>query len=88
MIDLSQIEITTEKETLDFGRFIIEPLDQGFGHTLGNSLRRTLLGSLPGAAITMRPSVRRRGRPCQSSAHAEAHAVDGQYRGRPDPAPH
>src|SRR3990170_3141024 len=46
------LEIETEKETNDFGRFIIEPLDQGFGHTLGNSLRRTLLGSLPGAAIT------------------------------------
>lgn len=52
MLDLSLIEIETEKETADFGRFVIEPLDQGFGHTLGNSLRRTLLGSLPGAAIT------------------------------------
>jgi len=52
VIDLSQIEITTEKETLDFGRFIIEPLDQGYGHTVGNSLRRVLLTSLPGAAIT------------------------------------
>ena len=52
MLDLSLLEIETEKETADFGRFIIEPLDQGFGHTLGNSLRRTLLGSLPGAAVT------------------------------------
>ena len=51
MLDLSLIEVETEKETSDFGRFTIEPLDQGFGHTLGNSLRRTLLGSLPGAAI-------------------------------------
>lgn len=33
-------------------RFIIEPLEPGFGHTLGNSLRRTLLSSIPGAAIT------------------------------------
>lgn len=40
----------TEKE--DFGRFIIEPLEQGYGHTLGNSLRRVLLTSLPGAAVT------------------------------------
>jgi DNA-directed RNA polymerase subunit alpha len=39
-----------EKE--DFGRFVIEPLDQGFGHTLGNALRRILLSALPGAAIT------------------------------------
>lgn len=52
MIDLSQIEVTTEKETNDYGKFIIEPLDQGYGHTIGNSLRRTLLTSSPGAAIT------------------------------------
>lgn len=52
MIDLSQIEVSTEKETVDFGKFIIEPLDQGYGHTIGNSLRRVLLTSLPGAAIT------------------------------------
>ncbi|MBD3235378.1 MAG: DNA-directed RNA polymerase subunit alpha [Candidatus Eisenbacteria bacterium] len=34
-----------------FGRFIIEPLERGFGHTLGNTLRRVLLSSLQGAAI-------------------------------------
>ena len=33
-------------------RFAVGPLDPGFGHTLGNSLRRTLLSSIPGAAIT------------------------------------
>jgi len=33
-------------------RFVIEPLEPGFGHTLGNSLRRTLLSSIPGAAVT------------------------------------
>ena len=32
-------------------RFVIEPLEPGFGYTLGNSLRRTLLSSIPGAAI-------------------------------------
>jgi DNA-directed RNA polymerase subunit alpha len=52
MLDLSQVEIQTEKETADFGKFIIEPLDQGYGHTIGNSLRRVLLSSLPGGAIT------------------------------------
>lgn len=52
MLDLSQIEIQTEKETQDFGKFTIEPLDQGYGHTIGNSLRRVLLTSLSGAAIT------------------------------------
>ena len=34
------------------GRFAIGPLEHGFGHTLGNSLRRTLLSSIPGAAVT------------------------------------
>lgn len=35
-----------------FGRFTVQPLERGFGVTLGNSLRRVLLSSLPGAAIT------------------------------------
>ncbi|MBV8195804.1 MAG: DNA-directed RNA polymerase subunit alpha [Candidatus Dormibacteraeota bacterium] len=38
--------------TADYGKFEIEPLEPGFGTTLGNSLRRVLLSSLPGAAIT------------------------------------
>src|ERR1700734_210505 len=33
-------------------QFVIEPLEPGFGYTLGNSLRRTLLSSIPGAAVT------------------------------------
>src|ERR1700750_1509868 len=33
-------------------RFVIEPLEPGFGYTLGNSLRRTLMSSIPGAAVT------------------------------------
>src|SRR4030042_6243166 len=52
MLDLSLIEIETEKETAEYGKFVIEPLDQGYGHTIGNSLRRVLLTSLSGAAIT------------------------------------
>ena len=36
----------------NFGRFVAEPLEKGFGITLGNSLRRVLLGYLPGAAVT------------------------------------
>jgi len=36
----------------NFGRFVIEPLEKGFGTTLGNALRRVLLGYLPGAAVT------------------------------------
>src|SRR3989344_3393337 len=51
MID-PDFTIKHEVEKNDFGRFSIEPLDQGFGHTLGNSLRRVLLTSLKGAAVT------------------------------------
>ncbi|MGH7687750.1 MAG: DNA-directed RNA polymerase subunit alpha [Candidatus Dormibacteria bacterium] len=49
------ITAPTVKEVLtraDYGKFEIEPLEPGFGTTLGNSLRRVLLSSLPGAAIT------------------------------------
>ncbi len=35
-----------------FGEFVIEPLEQGYGHTLGNALRRVMLTSIPGAAVT------------------------------------
>lgn len=45
-------KVKTEKESENFARITIEPLDSGFGHTLGNSLRRVLLTSLPGAAVT------------------------------------
>ena len=45
-------QIKKEKETQDFGHFISEPLESGFGNTLGNALRRALLSALPGAAIT------------------------------------
>ena len=35
-----------------FGRFVVEPLERGYGTTLGNSLRRIMLSSLPGAAVS------------------------------------
>jgi len=44
-------QIKTEKETPDFGVFVFEPLQQGYGQTVGNALRRVLLNSLPGSAI-------------------------------------
>lgn len=44
--------VTNEKLTESYGKFIIEPLPQGFGHTLGNSLRRILLTFLPGTSIS------------------------------------
>ncbi len=52
---MSHLAIPTIKcvESSDnFGRFLAEPLEKGFGVTLGNSLRRVLLGHLPGAAVT------------------------------------
>lgn len=51
MID-PNFTIKTEVENPGYGMFVIEPLEQGYGHTLGNGLRRVLLGSLPGSAIT------------------------------------
>ena len=38
-------------ETENYGKFVIEPLERGFGTTLGNSLRRVLLSSIPGCAV-------------------------------------
>lgn len=45
-------KIESDALTRDYGRFIIGALEHGFGVTLGNALRRVLLSSLPGAAIT------------------------------------
>jgi len=44
--------LTEDSVTETRSRFVIEPLEPGFGYTLGNSLRRTLLSSIPGAAVT------------------------------------
>jgi len=44
--------VTSQDVSADYARLVIEPLKQGYGHTLGNALRRVLLSSLPGAAIT------------------------------------
>ena len=50
---------TLNEEPIDDSRsrFVIEPLEPGFGYTLGNSLRRTLLSSIPGAAVTASAST-------------------------------
>jgi DNA-directed RNA polymerase subunit alpha len=47
------IELDESTYTNTFGKFIVQPLERGFGTTIGNSLRRVLLSSIPGAAITM-----------------------------------
>ena len=51
-IDKPEIKAETLDEQSYSGRFILEPLKRGYGITLGNSLRRVLLSSLPGAAVT------------------------------------
>ena len=52
MIDTSKFNIKTIKQTKTYGKFEMSPLIGGFGHTIGNSLRRVLLITVPGAAIT------------------------------------
>jgi len=47
-----RVEVVDTSEDLSFGRFIVEPLERGYGTTLGNSMRRVLLSSLPGIAPT------------------------------------
>ncbi|MDR1853025.1 MAG: DNA-directed RNA polymerase subunit alpha [Propionibacteriaceae bacterium] len=50
---IAQRPVLTEEKVSEFrSRFTMEPLEPGFGYTLGNSLRRTLLSSIPGAAVT------------------------------------
>ena len=53
MIEIERPRIETEEISNDstYGRFVVEPLERGFGTTLGNSLRRVLLSSLPGVAV-------------------------------------
>ena len=52
MLVPSDLKIKSEVADLTFAKFALEPLPAGYGHTLGNSLRRVLLSSIPGAAIT------------------------------------
>lgn len=54
MIEIEKPRIETAELTEDgkYGRFVVEPLERGFGNTLGNSLRRVLLSSLEGCAVT------------------------------------
>ncbi|WP_264844836.1 DNA-directed RNA polymerase subunit alpha [Caldinitratiruptor microaerophilus] len=53
MLEMEKPRIETVEMTADgYGKFVVEPLERGYGITLGNSLRRILLSSLPGAAVT------------------------------------
>src|SRR5688572_18021378 len=65
-------KVLPEAETLtgEYGRFVIEPFEQGFGNTIGNGLRRVLLSSIEGTAVT---AVR-----IQGAAH-EFDSLEGVY---------
>ena len=52
MIEFEKPKITKFDESENYGKFVVEPLERGYGTTLGNSLRRVLLSSLPGVAVT------------------------------------
>ena len=52
MLDNERPRIVSKELTEDHGIFVVEPLERGFGTTLGNCLRRVLLSSLPGAAAS------------------------------------
>ncbi|WP_138160075.1 DNA-directed RNA polymerase subunit alpha [Peptoniphilus catoniae] len=52
-IEKPSIEVIELDESGVYGKFVVEPLESGFGITIGNSLRRVLLSSLPGAAVSM-----------------------------------
>ncbi|SHI18929.1 DNA-directed RNA polymerase subunit alpha [Sporanaerobacter acetigenes] len=51
-IEKPKIEIVEMNKEETYGKFVLEPLERGYGTTLGNSLRRVLLSSLPGAAVS------------------------------------
>ena len=51
-IEKPQIECIETPSDVAYGKYVVEPLERGFGTTLGNSLRRVLLSSLPGVAVT------------------------------------
>lgn len=54
MIEMEKpkVEIVELNDDFTYGKFVVEPLERGYGTTLGNSLRRIMLSSLPGAAVT------------------------------------
>ena len=54
MMEIERPKIDTASLSADgrYGKFVVEPLERGYGTTLGNSLRRVLLSSLPGVAVT------------------------------------
>ena len=48
----SRVTPDPDTQTAEYGRFLVEPFERGFGHTIGNGLRRVLLSSIEGTAVT------------------------------------
>ena len=80
MLDFQVPRISSESVDDNRGSFTIEPLDRGFGYTFGNSLRRVLLSSLAGAAVTSRAHRRRGARVLDDPGRQ-----GGRDRHRPEP---
>jgi DNA-directed RNA polymerase subunit alpha len=53
LLTLVRATVTEEQINERLSRFVVEPLEPGFGYTVGNAMRRTLLSSVPGAAISL-----------------------------------
>ena len=51
-LKIKNVNTTTSSDGSQYGKFVIQPLERGYGATIGNSLRRVLLSSLEGAAVT------------------------------------
>ena len=70
MMEIERPKIETASLSPDgrYGRFVAEPLERGFGITLGNSLRRVLLSSLPGVADGPKTVRFEPGGPCEATA--------------------
>ena len=54
---MPKIEMTEQSEDGKYGRFVVEPLERGYGLTLGNSLRRIMLSSLPVIPLSLRKLI-------------------------------
>lgn len=80
MIEIEKPRIERVEASDSYGKFVVEPLEHGFGQTLGNSLRRVLLSSLPGVAVS---SIRIEG--IQHEFSAVPGVKGGRCRDHPQP---
>ena len=73
------VEMTKREDNPNVAEFRLQPLERGFGHTLGNSMRRMLLSSLRGAAVWALPHRRRRARAPDDPGRRRGRAPDHQH---------